>query len=81
MSGSDDNSLLQRSRVMTDDNIYEILSYLTLKQKFRLSHVSKKFSDCVNQSISCQQKLEIEVNFDENEREYDCCFFIKLFKS
>jgi hypothetical protein len=66
MSETDNNSVLMESRVMTDDEIYLILSYLTLKEKFRLSHVSKQFSDCVNQSIRCQKILRIRVTFRSN---------------
>lgn len=48
---------------MNDDEIYEILSYLILKEKLKLSHVSKQFFDCVNQSIRFQKRIKIRVTY------------------
>jgi len=55
--------VLKRSRVMNDDEIYEILSYLTLKEKLKLSHVSKQFFDWVNESIRFQKRIKIRVTY------------------
>ncbi len=77
MSESDENSVLKRTRVMTDDEIYEIMSYLTLKEKLKLSHVSKQFSDCVNQLIRCHKKLKIIVTFGKNQSKCDCVVIVE----
>jgi len=63
MIESNDNSVLKRSRVMNDDEIYEILSYLTLEEKLKLSHVSKQFFDWVNESIRFQKRIKIRVTY------------------
>jgi hypothetical protein len=68
MSGRDRNCALKRTRVMTDDEIYEIMSYLTLKEKLKLSHVSEQFSFCVDQWLRREKKLKIIITFDKNER-------------
>jgi hypothetical protein len=57
--------MIERSNI-DYDQLYLITSYLTLKEKLKLSYVSKKFSDCVNQSIRCEKQLEIKVTFGSN---------------
>jgi hypothetical protein len=46
---------------MNDDDIYEILKYLSLEEKVRLSSVSKQFMKCVNHLLKCQKYLIISV--------------------
>jgi hypothetical protein len=61
MSEGVDSSQLERSRVMNNEELYFIVSYLTLEEKLKLSSVSKRFFECVDQQLRCEKSLLIRV--------------------
>jgi hypothetical protein len=46
---------------MSNEELYLIVSHLTLEEKLKLSSVSKQFSECVDQKLRCQKSLLIRV--------------------